>query len=108
MRGWEQDGSSETPADAAGRCDRTSVTASELREQSYAPRSQACVLSSGRRGRRFGSGHPDQLTGHLHEVQMAFAAVSNQVSNYASPGTCGKIRSMASAPWTMTGRICIR
>jgi hypothetical protein len=40
--------SSETLADAAGRCDRTSVTGSELREQPYAPRSQACVLSSHR------------------------------------------------------------
>ena len=49
MPDWEQDGSGEIPADAARHCDRTSVTASELREQPYALRSQACVLSSHRR-----------------------------------------------------------
>jgi hypothetical protein len=30
------------------------------------------ALRSGRRGRRFKSGHPDQLNGHLRSLQVAF------------------------------------
>jgi len=33
----------------------------------------AWALSSGRRGRRFKSGHPDQVTGHLRFSWVAFS-----------------------------------
>ena len=51
---------------------------------------------------------PGRCSSWIHLPLPGWEQDGNQVSNYASPGTCGKIRSIASAPWTMTGRICIR
>jgi hypothetical protein len=40
------------------------LSASDVLERHQAAALFACVLSSGRRGRRFKSGHPDQVKGH--------------------------------------------
>ena len=57
-----------------------------------------------RRGR---SGDPDRGTSHLRSSRVAFRAVSDQLSDYGRESVAGKMRSMAVAPSTRAGRICL-
>jgi hypothetical protein len=59
VRSWERNGSGEALAGAVRRGDRQPGNVCDQRRRRLAADSLASALSSGRRGRRFKSGHPD-------------------------------------------------
>ena len=73
---WEQDGSGGTLSNAVRRGHRARLDSSDVQECLIAAGLLACVLSSGRRGHRFKSGHPTgkrQVTRHLVACHLHYA-----------------------------------
>jgi hypothetical protein len=86
-------------SDAVRGRDRGRFNCSDVQQRHQAAALLARALSSGRRGRRFKSGHPDQLTGHLRSWQVAFhmGRVTNWVTTHPDAAPDG--RPGRSDPW---------
>ena len=69
VRFWEPDGSGDRPSGALRRGHRPRHTAADLRRCARPASLNTCEPGSGRRGRRFKSGHPDYVIAGQHAAR---------------------------------------